>query len=1024
VTSFAEAFVRLRVDGRQLRADTVAGLKSADVKSAGEAAGKSWVSGIGGQIQHVSGVITKALAGSAVLVGAASVKMAIGFQEGMTTLVTGAGVAERDLGRIGDGIKAIAIATGTSTTDLIKAEYLIASAGFTGANSLSVLRAAAEGAKTGNADLAVVADAVTTVMKDYNLQGKDATKVTSALISTVAHGKTHLADLSTSLARVLPTAASLGIAFPEIGGALATMTSRGVSARLAAMGLNATMLALAAPTSGAAKMMNFLGLSEKQVAAYTKDVQDGNHKAAAKILAMGTASDTVARTLTKKGLVAALQMVADLALHAGPRGSVAYIAALKSMTGGSNGLRTALQLTGKNMADLIANTHAVGVTSSEAGHHVTGFALVQQDAAFKLAKFRSEAQVAGITLGQKLLPALTAVMDFTAGHTGSIIAVGASLAGLAVSITVITKTVEAYKAVARGFAAVQLLCTKAALGTRIQLMGLAVWTKIVTVSQLLWNRAALGTRIQLIALAVWTKIVAVSAKIAAAAQWLWDAAMAANPIGLIIIAIIAVVGAVIYAYTHFKWFRDFVQLVWHGIKIGAVAVWHAIEAAFNFVWDVIKTVFNWVKDHWQLLLVILTGPIGLAIAFIVKHWDAITGAVRDSIHWIRGAFATFVDFLLGIWGAIIHGAAAAFGWIPGIGGKLKTAAAAFDRFRQNVTDSIRGINGRNVTVSVDMLAAGPGHVRVPGNRAGGGLISGPGTGTSDQAGLYWLSNKEYVHTAAAVAHYGQAFMDSVNRRDFPRMAAGGVPGLGLRVSTGTPGQAAIQDALNSQIEKLAIAFAKQLGTLGGRGNAIVRFAESFLGAPYVWGGNTPAGWDCSGALKFWYENFGIHPPRTSQAMQLWGRPSGDEPAAMVFFYGVNGGATHVGLSTGNGMMVNAASPSIGTVMSSTAGNTGFAVPPNRPTPASALFDHGGTLMEAVAGIGLRSGRPHLMHQGELVTSERGLAQLASRLDRLASLLAELIGAVDENAGNTAAGMAQALGQADHQAAYRAAYSPR
>src|SRR5258708_80575 len=106
------------------------------------------------------------MAGGALTVGVASVKMAIGFQEAMTTLSTGAGVAEKDLRVIGDGIKKISVQTGTTTDQLIKGEFMIASAGFTGASSLKILRAAAEGAKTGNADLATVTAAVTTAMKD------------------------------------------------------------------------------------------------------------------------------------------------------------------------------------------------------------------------------------------------------------------------------------------------------------------------------------------------------------------------------------------------------------------------------------------------------------------------------------------------------------------------------------------------------------------------------------------------------------------------------------------------------------------------------------------------------------------------------------------------------------------------------------------------------------------------------------------------------------------------------------------
>src|SRR5258707_5297687 len=126
MTSFAEAFVRLHVDDKALKADTVKALKGADVKSAGAESGKSWAKGFGSQAVHVSNVITSALAGGALAVGASSVKAAAAFQQGMTSLVTGAGVAEKDLGTISDGIKQIAMFTGTTTDQLTKGEFMIA----------------------------------------------------------------------------------------------------------------------------------------------------------------------------------------------------------------------------------------------------------------------------------------------------------------------------------------------------------------------------------------------------------------------------------------------------------------------------------------------------------------------------------------------------------------------------------------------------------------------------------------------------------------------------------------------------------------------------------------------------------------------------------------------------------------------------------------------------------------------------------------------------------------------------------
>src|SRR5262249_57942986 len=106
------------------------------------------------------------------------------------------GEAESNIGLVSNGVLQMAVDTGSSTKQLTDGLYMIESAGYHGADGLKVLKAAAEGAKVGNADLGVTANAVTTILTDYHLSGDQATAATNALITTVASGKTHLQDLA------------------------------------------------------------------------------------------------------------------------------------------------------------------------------------------------------------------------------------------------------------------------------------------------------------------------------------------------------------------------------------------------------------------------------------------------------------------------------------------------------------------------------------------------------------------------------------------------------------------------------------------------------------------------------------------------------------------------------------------------------------------------------------------------------------------------------------------------------------
>ncbi|MFL0195629.1 NlpC/P60 family protein [Clostridium sp. WILCCON 0269] len=88
-------------------------------------------------------------------------------------------------------------------------------------------------------------------------------------------------------------------------------------------------------------------------------------------------------------------------------------------------------------------------------------------------------------------------------------------------------------------------------------------------------------------------------------------------------------------------------------------------------------------------------------------------------------------------------------------------------------------------------------------------------------------------------------------------------------------------------------------------NAVVAYASNFLGVPYVWGGTSPSGFDCSGLVQYVYAHFGINLPRTSQSQQGVGVPvsRGElEPGDLVFF---GSPAYHVGIYVGDGAFINA-----------------------------------------------------------------------------------------------------------------------
>ncbi len=87
---------------------------------------------------------------------------------------------------------------------------------------------------------------------------------------------------------------------------------------------------------------------------------------------------------------------------------------------------------------------------------------------------------------------------------------------------------------------------------------------------------------------------------------------------------------------------------------------------------------------------------------------------------------------------------------------------------------------------------------------------------------------------------------------------------------------------------------------------IVGIAEQYIGVPYVYGGASPSGFDCSGLTQYVYGQAGISIPRTASAQQSAATPvSSPQPGDLVFF---GYPAYHVGIYVGNGMMIDSPKP--------------------------------------------------------------------------------------------------------------------
>lgn len=161
--------------------------------------------------------------------------------------------------------------------------------------------------------------------------------------------------------------------------------------------------------------------------------------------------------------------------------------------------------------------------------------------------------------------------------------------------------------------------------------------------------ATLATKVARGAMTAWT----VATKIAWAAQVVWtnaqiafNLAMEANPIGLVIVAIAALIGLVVLAYKHWGWFRKVVQGAWAGIKSATSA---AVGWFRDTAWPAIKTVLGWIGAYYRTMW---------GVAKTV--WNGVVGTISGAVNRIKAIAGGIRSVFSGVWSSVKNAAKAAF----------------------------------------------------------------------------------------------------------------------------------------------------------------------------------------------------------------------------------------------------------------------------------------------------------------------------------------------------------------------------
>ncbi|MCL1812985.1 MAG: hypothetical protein FWG29_05635 [Treponema sp.] len=244
--------------------------------------------------------------------------------------------------------------------------------------------------------------------------------------------------------------------------------------------------------------------------------------------------------------------------------------------------------------------------------------------------------------GEKVWENITRVKDFVGGWKNLAVGIGV-LVSLKTALSGVQAALSGAKLAKEAFT-LALKTGQAVVGGVKTAYGLLTGSMSVMKAASEGNKLALlmlnaqMVKAKVIAIANKTAMIAMAAaqKVAAAAQWLLNAAMSANPIGLIIAGITALIAIIVLLVKN-----------WDTVKEAALKTWDAILGAVIKAGESIKNVFlgviEWVKSNWQSIVAFIINPFAGAFKYLYDNFEGFRNIVNNVVGAIVGFFLAGFD---------------------------------------------------------------------------------------------------------------------------------------------------------------------------------------------------------------------------------------------------------------------------------------------------------------------------------------------------------------------------------------------
>ena len=685
----------------------------------------------------VAGAAIAGATTAAVAFGKTSLDAAAKFETGMSNVATlldgDTATVNKRIAEMGDDIMGVAKKTGLATDDLSNGMYQIVSALGDSADATSQLEVAAKAAKAGGATTVDAINLLSAVTKGYgDTSGEAWSKASDLAFQTVKLGQTSFPELAASMGKVVPIASALNISQEELFGSFATLTGVTGSTAEVATQMKSVFSGLMTPSTALSEKIGELGYESANA------------------------------MLDQLGLIGTLDKLS--AACGDDKQAVAKLfSSVEAQT-------AVLALAGSQTENWVQKTEAMAGAADATSN---AFDRQTDNLQGKLDKMKQVFETFKIRVGNILIPIVTNIVDkaipkiekafdtlmpilsdvytsakpvieaFGNAIPGALQIAGDIMSGVFNAIKiVIPPVISLVKFLGENFSWIGPIA--AGLAT-----GIGVLTAAIKINSVITAISANGFK----AWAASTKIAGAATKIFAGAQKVLNLVMSANPIGIVIAAVVALGTAFVLLYKKCEPFRNFINGIGAWIKktfVSVVEWFRTLPAVFgniftsagNSIKNAFNAVVNWFKNIPQVFSNIFSGissavsnmvtsigerfpVLGTIIQTVQGMIAPYIDGIKNAISSIKNVFTSLIDFVknvftgnwAGAWESVKNIFGNAFNALKGLAkaplnaviSLINSAIGGLNKLHISIPDWVPGLGGKEFGINIPkipMLATG------------------------------------------------------------------------------------------------------------------------------------------------------------------------------------------------------------------------------------------------------------------------------------------------------------------------------